>query len=517
MDAIAETWRPPGETVGACVAWWAGQTPGAPALLGLAGEAIPYARLHAYLEATAGGFAALGIGRSDRVVLALPDGVTHALVLLATMSNAIAVPVSPAQSLPEAEAILAMIGPRAVVAFAGTETAFREAARAAGVPVIEVDAGGALLPGQTAPAGAAASTARPGADDLTLILLTSGTTERPRGVPVAHGPLLDTCAARVAIRSLTPRDRVLNTAPGSFVVGIARTVEAVISGGSAIVVAPAEAATQAEAVRERRPTWVWIGPALLESILSHAATDPAFAQWPVRMVRTGGSRLQPDLAARAERLWGVPLLNGYGTTETLGFISAEEYPERIPRKPGSAGQIRPGLRVAIRADDGTALPAGETGEITVRTGRMFEGYLDNPEATAAAFFPGGWYRTGDLGHLDAEGYLFVTGRVREMINRGGEKIAPHEIDDVLRAHPRIAEAAAFALPDPRLGEEIAAAVVVREESALTARDLRRWLASRLAPHKIPSKIWFVAELPRTGSAKVQRAVLAERFQHETDG
>ena len=151
------------------------------------------------------------------------------------------------------------------------------------------------------------------------------------------------------------------------------------------------------------------------------------------------------------------------------------------------------------------------GEITVRGPGVFSGYLGGPEATAAAFFPGGWYRTGDLGYLDDEGYLFVTGRLREMINRGGEKIAPTEIDEVLRTHPAVADAAAFAIPDPRLGEEVAAAVVLREEGALDARTLRRWMAGRLSPHKVPRRIWFVDALPRTGSGKVQRGELSRTF------
>jgi acyl-CoA synthetase (AMP-forming)/AMP-acid ligase II len=211
------------------------------------------------------------------------------------------------------------------------------------------------------------------------------------------------------------------------------------------------------------------------------------------------------------------VLNGYGTTETLGYISAEESPQTIPRKPGSVGLARPGLEIVIRNPEGSPLPPSVTGEITVRGDRVFSGYLDDPEATAAGFHPGGWYRTGDLGHLDEEGYLFVTGRAREMINRGGEKIVPHEIDDVLRAHPAVADAAAFGLPQARLGEEVAAAVVLREPGSLNERALRRWVAGRLSLHKVPRRIWFVPELPRTGSSKVQRGVLVERFREHGDG
>ena len=266
-----------------------------------------------------------------------------------------------------------------------------------------------------------------------------------------------------------------------------------------------------EAIRDLAPTWTWMSPALLETILEAAQRNPAFRQWPLRFVRLGGAQVTPDLIARGQDFWGVPTLNGYGTTETLGYIAAEESPETIPRKAGSVGLVRPGLEIAIRDAAGAALPAGVAGEITVHDS-AFTGYLGDPAATAAAFFPGGWYRTGDLGYLDEEGYLFVTGRSREMINRGGEKIAPQEIDDVLRGHPAVADAAAFALPDRRLGEEVAAAVVLREGAALDERALRRWAAARLSPHKVPRHVWFVAALPRTGSSKVQRGVLTERYR-----
>jgi acyl-CoA synthetase (AMP-forming)/AMP-acid ligase II len=246
-------------------------------------------------------------------------------------------------------------------------------------------------------------------------------------------------------------------------------------------------------------------------VLEAAAEDLAYRDWPLRFVRSGGALVTPELIGRGQALWGVPVLNGYGTTENLGFISAEESPETIPRKPGSVGLARPGLEIAIRTADGDPLASGMVGEITVQGPGVFSSYLDDPEATAAAFFPGGWYRTGDLGYLDDEGYLFVTGRLREMINRGGEKIAPTEVDEALRAHPAVADAAAFAILDTRLGEEVAAAVVLREAGTLDARALRRWVAGRLSPHKIPRRIWFVDELPRTGSGKVQRGELSRRF------
>jgi acyl-coenzyme A synthetase/AMP-(fatty) acid ligase len=456
--------------------------------------------------------AAAGVDVKDRVVLSLPDGHVQAAVMLAALRAAVVTPVSPALPLPEAAAILGKIAPRAVIVGAMVETAFREAAVAAGNALLEVDATLAVFADAFSYRPRVCNEREPIRDDLEMILLTSGTTERPRLVPVTHGALLDVSAARAEIRELRPSDRCLSTAAGSFVVGISRTVEAVISGGSALVVNAADVMAFPAAIGELRPTWAWLGPALLESIVVAAESNPIIRDWPLRMVRCGGGHLRSELAAQAEALLGVPVLLGYGTTEVLGYIAAEEHIDRIPRKPGSVGQVRPGLEVAICSPTGEEVPLGETGEITVRDGRLFSGYLDDQEATAAAFFPGGWYRTGDLGRLDAEGYLFVTGRVREMINRGGEKIVPREIDDVLRAHPSVSDAAVFALPNARLGQDVAAAVVIRKGEALSARELRRWVAGQLAPHKTPRKIWFVAELPRTASGKVQRDALAEQFR-----
>ena len=455
-----------------------------------------------------------GTGRSGRL-LGIIDVSTSSwrnpAASIATIRTAIGVPVNPAQSRAEVDPILAAVAPRVVIVAQGAETAWREAAMHATIPVVTLNSAGLLQLDLDPSMIPTEPPLLPAPDDLAMILLTSGTPDVPRRVPATHGNVLATCSARVRARGLSPRDRGLSTAPAYFVLGLARIIESLISGGSAILATASEIVREPEAIGKLAPTWVWIGPALLETVLEAARENPTYREWPLRFVRTGGAQATPDLIARGEALWGVPVLIGYGTTETLGFISAEEAPEIIPRKPGSVGLVRPGLGIAICNADGEPLPPGTVGEITVQGPGVFSGYLGDPEATAAAFFPGGWFRTGDLGSLDDEGYLFVTGRLREMINRGGEKIAPTEIDEVLRAHPAVVDAAAFAIPDTRLGEEIAAAVVLREEGVLDERALRRWTAGRLSPHKIPRRIWFVDELPRTGSGKVQRGELSRTF------
>ena len=508
-----EPWQPPAATIPACIAWWAATTPDAPALLGIGGETVSYRRLQERIDRFGHDLAAVGIGRGDRVMLALPSGVAGAIATLAAMRSAVAIPVNPAASGPEAAEMLGLVEPRLLIVARGAETAFHAAAAPARVSICEIDA--TVSKGEKSHASEAPAPANPdpAGDDLALILLTSGTTDRPRRVPATHAGLLAMATTLANGRPTGPRDRNLNSAPLSFVMGLSSMAISLITGGSAIVTSPDEIVAHPGTVRALAPTWMSLVPSLLDAVLEAAEENPAFARWPLRFVRVSGALASPELIARGQALWDAPVINGYGTTETHGIIASEEGPGVVARKPGSVGLARPGMEIAIAAADGAHLPPEVTGEIVVRGRHVFAGYLDAPEASSAAFHPGGWYRTGDLGYLDGEGYLFVTGRLREMINRGGEKIAPHEVDMVLRAHPAVGDAATFALPSPRLGEEVAAAVVVRAGASLRERALRGWVADRLSLHKVPRKIWFVDEIPRTGSGKIQRTLLATQFQN----
>ncbi|MGH2616074.1 MAG: AMP-binding protein, partial [Thermomicrobiales bacterium] len=329
MTARNQPWIPPAQTVPEAIDWWASATPDAPALLGVDGDVISFGQLQMRIDEFARQLAAVGIGRHDRVVLALPDGVGAAVAGLATLRAAIGVPVNPAQSLAEATPLLAAVAPRAIVVGPGGETPFREAATRAGIPVITLDAAGMLQVELDDAVGQIEPLSPPSADELAMILLTSGTTDVPRRVPTLHGNVLATCSARVRARRLSPRDRGLSPAPAYFVLGLARVIESLISGGSAIVTGAGDIVRRPQAVRDLAPTWAWTPPALLETILDAARDNPVFSEWPLRFVRSGGARVTPGLIARGQALWGVPVLNGYGTTETLGYISAEESPELI--------------------------------------------------------------------------------------------------------------------------------------------------------------------------------------------
>ena len=236
----------------------------------------------------------------------------------------------------------------------------------------------------------------------------------------------------------------------------------------------------------------------------------AFRQSPLRCIHSTAGPLSADEMGRLETTLGAPILNGYGMTEATA-IAGERY-VGSQRVPGSVGP--PWCEVRIVDEHDQPVAPGESGEIVVRGPRVFAGYLDDAEANAAAFLPGGWFRTGDVGYLD-DGVLFVSARRNELINRGGEKIAPADVDHILITHPAVADAAVFAIPDARLGEDIVAAIVLRPGTTATPRQLRAWMLDHLSQHNVPWRIWIVDDLPRTPTGKVQRRVLADRFLSET--
>jgi non-ribosomal peptide synthetase component F len=228
----------------------------------------------------------------------------------------------------------------------------------------------------------------------------------------------------------------------------------------------------------------------------------------LRFIRSSSAALPPPVLAALETTFGVPVIESYGMTEAAHQMASNPLPPRV-RKPGSVG-LAAGLEIAILDAAGTQLAMGGVGEVAIRGPSVTRGYAHNPAANAAVFI-GGWFRTGDQGYLDQEGYLFLTGRLKELINRGGEKIAPREIDDVLLAYPGVRQAVAFAVPHPTLGEDVAAAVVLQSDARVGEAELRAFAAERLPAFKIPSRIVFVHDLPKGPTGKLQRIGLADRL------
>jgi acyl-coenzyme A synthetase/AMP-(fatty) acid ligase len=346
-----------------------------------------------------------------------------------------------------------------------------------------------------------------------VILHSSGTTGGPKLVPRTHRNLIATCQIHVEVRGLSRPDRGLSLSRTTYSLGLSVLIASLFSGSSLISVPELNLAALPNWMKAYRPTYLSTTPAVLRTIeTSSDAVWEGLRQASLRHVLSSGAPLSTDEVERLEETLQAPILDNYGMSEAPS-IAAASFPI-VHRVPSAVGVARCEIRTVD--EQGNALGQHETGEIVVRGPRVFPGYLDDPEANAAAFLPGGWFRTGDVGFLDDGGYLHLTGRLSELINRGGAKIAPVEVDHTLLRHPAVAEAAVFAVPDARLGEDIMAAVVLRPGASASQRELRRWMLDRLSPYKVPRRIWLVEALPRTRTGKVQRGELTRRWS-ETRG
>jgi acyl-CoA synthetase (AMP-forming)/AMP-acid ligase II len=495
-------------TIPEALAFWARQTPYAPALHGVDGRELSHLELQQLICGIAARLVSMEIHPDERIAVVLSPGLDQALALLGAMMVAAAMPLDPRATPDELARDLRRLPPRLIMTADSSDATMREIAQRLALPVMTVDDAQRYHP---ASAGQARFPARR-PEDIATILHTSGTTGNPKRVPLPHRAFV---AGSRAIRErleLTPDDVVLPTAGLHTISGIGNMVSALASGGSCLVASSFDASAWRQWLCDPRPTWMITTPAELDLALDWVSRNgeaTAAARSRLRLVMIGGQSMPAGTRARAERLLGAKVLERYGMSEAM-YI-AWSGPTPAEQRVGSCG--RP-LAAAIRIldEEGRDHSPGSDGEIVIRGPTLFPGYLDDPAANAAAFLPGGWFRTGDVGRVDEDGFLYLTGRVKEQINRGGEKIAPIEVDRVLTQHPAVAAAAAFAVPDARLGEDIVAAVVLRPGSAASQRELRRWMLDQLSPFKVPRRIWFVDELPRTATGKVQRGELTRRWR-----
>ena len=459
----------------------------------------------------------LGIQRGDRVAIVLPNGPEMAAAFIAVASGATACPLNPAYRADEFEFYLNDLEARALIVAAGSDSAAVAVAERLGVAVIELSADAAAGRFTLAPRGATSSGAggaghagHAGADDIALILHTSGTTSRPKIVPLAQR---NVCASACNVRDtllLGARDCGLNIMPLFHIHGLIAGLLAPLAGGGSIYCTPGFNALRFFAwMTDARPTWYTAVPTMHQAIVGRADKNrEVIAANPLRFVRSSSSSLPPQVIAELESVFGAPLIEAYGMTEAAHQMASNPLPPGR-RLPGSVG-VAAGPEVAIMDVEGRLLPAGATGEIVIRGPNVTAGYANNPKANAEAFSDG-WFRTGDQGVIDAEGYLSITGRLKEIINRGGEKISPREVDEVLMDHPSVAQVVTFSVPHDKLGEDVAAAVVLREGRAATERELRDFVATRLADFKVPRKILLIDEIPKGATGKLQRIGLAQKL------
>jgi acyl-CoA synthetase (AMP-forming)/AMP-acid ligase II len=491
------------------LAFWAETTPGLPAVIGHEGTVVTSAALWQNAQALAAALHCRGVGRGDRVVLLLPEGPRLALALLGTACAAIAVPLHASLTTTELGSALTGLNAAAVIV-ASPLPGVREVLARHGTAVLELRASDGLLALEGAYVGdpGGAAHLRPDAGDIAIVSQSSGTTGKPKRVPYFHGGLMISGREHRDAYGLGPGDRGVAVSPMSVSLGTSTLLQGIVAGSALIFPEALDPDCVWGAMRAERPTWMQASSGFLELLTRYLRGRPASESVPLRFVRATSAAISSEIREELAQRLGGPVLPSYSSSEA-GRISMALPPPAV-NPPGSVG--KPVQELAIVDEQGVAVRSGVVGEIWLHAPRVFAGYLDDPDATAAALAPGGWFRTGDTGYLDEDGFMFLTGRRNELINRGGAKIAPVEVDSVLLAHPTVSDAACFAVPDERFGEDIVAAVVLEPGRAASPRELRTWMLGHLAPHKVPRRIWFVDVLPRTLSTKVQRGELARRWR-----
>ncbi len=487
----------------------------APAIAAPGRTAMSYGQLFQQMMALRQVLAGQGIGRSDRVAIVLPNGPDMAAAFLGVTTVATAAPLNPAYSAAEFDYYLTDLKVKAVIVPAGSQNPVRSVAATQDIPILELDsnphdAAGIVTLAQVDNPYSMIQPPWTGAEDIALVLHTSGTTARPKQVPLTHRNLCSSAANIAKTLALSPRDRSLNLMPLFHIHGLVGVLLASLQAGGTVICTPGfQGATFFDWLAEAQPTWFSAVPTIHQAILGLAAHHlEAIAHAPLRFIRSSSAPLPPQVFQAVEQVFGVPMIEAYGMTEAAHQMTSNLLPPG-QRWPGSVG-IAAGPDVAILDDNHKLAPAGQIGEVVIRGDSVTQGYIDNPMANQSAFFQG-WFRTGDLGYLDPEGRLFLQGRLKEMINRGGEKISPHEVEHVLLDHPAIAQAVAFAVPHPSLGEAVAAAVVLQSGACTTAADLHSFMAIRLVPFKVPVQILFLEEIPKGPTGKLQRIGLAQKL------
>jgi oxalate---CoA ligase len=492
----------------------ADRAPEATAIVGLQSQPLTYGRLTAHIQMIAGTLNGLGIGREDRVAIILPNGPEMAVAFVSVSCAAAAAPLNPSYRQAEFEFYLSDLSAKALIVPAGTDSPAVDVAHDRGIAVIELRpaedgaTGSFTLEGTPQSLSASPGMAHP--EDVALWLHTSGTTSRPKLVPLTHRNLYASAESVRETLQLTERDRCLNVMPLFHIHGLVASVLASLAAGASVVCTPGFYASEFyEWIAAFDPTWYTAVPTMHQAILSRAgANREIVARSGVRFIRSSSAALAPQVMIELENTFHAPVIEAYGMTEAAHQMASNPLPPR-QRKPGSVGPAA-GPAIAVMPENGnTLLPFGTRGEIVIRGPNVTSGYVNNREANARAF-EGEWFRTGDEGFMDEEGYLSVTGRLKEIINRGGEKIAPREVDEALLSHPGVVQAVTFAVPDPVLGQDVAAAVVLRDPR-LGERELRHFAALRLAGFKVPRRIVVLDEIPKGPTGKLQRIGLAEKL------
>jgi len=444
-----------------------------------------------------------GIEPGDRVGLMLPNSPVFALAYYGiTRRGAVAVPMNPLLKAREVEFYLHNTGAKALFATPAFADAASAGAQAAGAKTWLVDdAGLAALISDLPPQAEVVD--RDDADTA-VVLHTSGTTGKPKGAQLTHGGLARN--AEVATRTLIetgPDDVVMGCLPLFHVFGLTCGLNAAVTVGATLTLIPRFDARKAIEVIQRDGVTVFEGvPTMYSALLGVAADFPQSATDSLRVCASGGASLPVQVLNDFEKTFGCMILEGYGLSETSP-VTSFNHPDR-ERKPGSIGTPIEGVEMRVVDMNGNEVAQGEAGEIQIRGHNVMKGYWNLPDATAAAISPGGWFASGDIGRVDDDGYYYIVDRMKELIIRGGFNVYPREIEEILYEHPAVVEAAVVGIPHDSLGEEIGAAVAIREGAHVEPDELRDFVKERVAAYKYPRRIWFVDSLPKGPTGKIVR-------------
>ncbi|MCJ7767549.1 acyl--CoA ligase, partial [Candidatus Bathyarchaeota archaeon] len=499
-------------TVHTFVSNWAKRTPDAIAIAAPGRSPLTYGRLSSHVENTVKTLNQMGIGRYDRVAVVIPNGPEMAVAFLSVSSGATCAPLNPSYQAEEFDFFLSDLKAKALIVQTGTDSPAIRVAEKKGIELVRLtpvsEAGAFTLDCEKNAFSVAPGFAQPA--DVALVLHTSGTTARPKIVPLTHHNI---CTSANNIREtlrLENSDCCLNVMPLFHIHGLIGAALSSISAGASIVCTPGFHAPRFfEWMKDFRPTWFTAVPTMHQAILARAGIEKGVIRHcGLRFIRSCSSALAPQVMADLEKTFNAPVIEAYGMTEAAHQIASNPLPPGR-RKAGSVG-IASGPEIAVMDDKGNLLVKGEVGEIVIRGPNVTKGYENNPEANKKAF-TNGWFRTGDQGYFDEDSYLTITDRIKEIINRAGEKISPREIEEVLLSHPSISQAVTFAVRHPRLGEDIAAAVVLRDNTTATEWEIQEFAASRLADFKVPRHVLIVDQIPKGPTGNIQRVGLAEKL------
>lgn len=473
-------------------------------------KTLTFAGLRAQMYETARSLNAHGIG--GRVALVLTNGPELATAFLSVASCASAAPLNPAYRAEEFEFYLSDLKARALIVEAGAQSPAIDVAHRLNVPVIRLHPMREKGAGRFTLDMSELNASSPGADggEEALVLHTSGTTSRPKIVPLTQANIAASARNIAATLALSDKDCGLAIMPLFHIHGLMAGITAPLAAGGSVFCTPGFNALKFFAwMEEARASWYTAVPTMHQAILSRAHQHKAsIAANPLRFIRSSSASLPPPVLSALEEIFGAPVIEAYGMTEACHQMASNPLPPGR-RIAGTVG-LAAGPHIRIMDAYGNLLGPGIRGEIVIRGENVMDGYEANPEANAAAFHDG-WFRTGDQGAMDEDGYITITGRLKEIINRGGEKISPREVDEVLMDHPSVMQAVTFAIPHDKLGEDVGAAIVLRDGEAISEHDLRAFAARRLADFKVPRRIVFLEDIPKGPTGKLQRIGLAEKL------